>query len=253
MHAVERHAEILARARRDGRVEVTTLARELDVATETIRRDLTNLERRGLVRRVHGAAIPVERPILEPSVAVREDTQVLAKEAIAHAALADLEGVRTVLLDGGTTTARLASLLPTDRELTIITNAFPIASRVAHLPNVSLHLIGGMVRGRTLASVGPWATAALSSLHADVVFLGTNGITVENGLTTPDVAEAEMKSALIRAARRAVVLADHTKVGRDELVTWASLDLVDTLITDQDVDASLALEIEEAGVQVVRA
>jgi len=253
VHAAERHAEILTRARRDGRVEVNSLARDLDVTTETLRRDLTKLERRGLLRRVHGAAIAVERLILEPSLADREDSQVAAKQAIAHAALAELEGVRTILLDGGTTTARLASLLPTDREFTIITNAFPIANRVAHLPTVSLHLGGGMGRGRTLASVGPWATAALASLHADVAFLGTNGITVENGLTTPDVTEAQMKSMLIRAARRAVVLADHTKVGRDELVTWASIDLVDTLITDRDVDPGLALEIEEAGVQVVRA
>lgn len=168
-------------------------------------------------------------------------------------ALAELDGVRTILLDGGTTTARLASLLPSDRELTVITNAFPIAARVAPLTLVTLHLVGGVVRGRTLASVGPWATAALLSLHADVAFLGTNGISVEHGLTTPDVTEGEMKRTLVGAARRIVVLADHTKVGRDELVTWASLAQVDTLITDQGVDADLASDIEEAGVVVVRA
>lgn len=253
VYAPERHAEIVTRARRDGRVDVNRLARDLDVTSETIRRDLTQLERRGVLRRVHGGAIPVERLILEPSVAERQDAHVAAKEAIARAALAELAGVRTILLDGGTTTAQLAAILPTDRELTVITNAFPLASRVANQPNITLHLVGGVVRGRTLASVGPWATAALATLHADVAFLGTNGITVEHGLTTADITEAEMKSTLLRAARRTVVLADHSKVGRDELVTWASLDQIDTLITDAAVDADLAFELEEAGVDVRKA
>ncbi len=253
MYAPERHVEIVSRARRDGRVEVTALARDLEVTTETIRRDLTQLERRGLLRRVHGGAVAVERLTLEPSVHEREDVNVAAKEAIARAALGELDGVRTVLLDGGTTTIRLASLLSNDHELTVITNAFPVAARVATLPNITLHLVGGVVRGRTLASVGPWATAALSSLHADIAFLGTNGISAQHGLTTPDVTEAEMKRMLVRAARRVVVLADHSKVGRDELVTWASLDQIDTLVTDEAVDADLAAELEEAGVTVIRA
>lgn len=252
MYAPERHAEIVTRARSNGRVEVTALAATLDVATETIRRDLTSLERRGLLRRVHGGAIPVERLGLETNVAEREVVNTAEKDAIARAALAEIGEATTIVLDGGTTTARLASLLPVERELTVITQALPVAGILATKPRVNLHLIGGNVRGITLAAVGPWATSAAESLRADVAFLGTNGLTMR-GLSTRDVAEAEVKAALARAARRVVVLADHTKIGRDELVTFAPLTIVDTLVTDAAVDADLASEIAAEGLEVVRA
>lgn len=253
MFAPERHAEIVARAVAEGRVDVTSLALALDVTQETIRRDLTSLERRGLVRRVHGGAVAVERLGLEPSLSEREQVNVEAKEAIAQAALAELPESGSIVLDGGSTTARLAALLPTDRDLTVLTHALPVASIVATRPGISLHLIGGHVRGRTLAAVGPWATAALAQIQADVAFVGTNGLSVERGLTTPDIAEAEVKSYVVRAARRIVVLADHTKVGRDELVTVAPLDVVDTLVTDSGTSPDLLLDIEAQGIRVVRA
>lgn len=252
MYAPERHAEIVSRARADGRVEVTALAARLDVATETIRRDLTLLERRGLLRRVHGGAIAVERLGLEPNVDERNVVNTAEKEAIALAALAEIGDATTIVLDGGTTTARLAALLPPGREVTVITHALPVAGIVAAKPHVNLHVIGGNVRGTTLAAVGPWATSAAQTIRADVAFLGTNGLTLR-GLSTRDVAEAEVKSALAAAARRVVVLADHTKIGRDELVTFAPLDAVDTLVTDGAVEAELAAEIAAAGVEVVRA
>ncbi|PWD50412.1 D-beta-D-heptose 1-phosphate adenosyltransferase [Serinibacter arcticus] len=253
MYPSERHASIVARARAEGRVEVAGLARDLDVATETIRRDLTILERRGNLRRVHGGAVPVERLGLEPSVREREVVNTAAKDAIAAAALAAIGDVATIVLDGGTTTARLAAMLPTDREITVVTHALPIASIVAVRPNVRLHLAGGHVRGRTLVAVGPWATQALSRIKADVVILGANGISREQGVTTPDVAEAEVKAALAAAARRVVVLADHSKIGRDELITVLPCEEIDTLITDTEADAELISEIEAAGVDVVRA
>lgn len=252
MYAPERHAEIVARARANGRVEVAALAASLQVATETIRRDLTALERRGLLRRMHGGAVPVERLGLEPNVAERDVVNTLEKDAIAQAALAEIGDATTIVLDGGTTTARLAALLPADRQLTVITQALPVAGIVATKANINLHLIGGNVRGITLAAVGPWATSAAESIRADIAFLGANGITLR-GLTTRDVAEAEVKAALARAARRVVVLADHTKIGRDELVTFAPLDIVDTLVTDAALDADLASEIAAEGLEVVRA
>lgn len=253
MYAPERQSEIARRAREHGRVDVSELAATFHVTVETVRRDLTALERRGLLRRVHGGAVAVERLGLEPSVSEREVANTDEKEAIARAALAELDGVGTLILDGGTTTARLAANLPLDRELTVITHALPIASIVATRPNVTLHLVGGHVRGRTLVAVGAWATRALATLGADVVFLGANGISAERGVTTPDVAEAEVKYALTVAARRTVVLADHTKIGRDELVTVVRSDHIDTLITDSSAPADLLTDLETAGVTVTRA
>jgi DeoR family fructose operon transcriptional repressor len=251
VYATERHQQILETARSRGRVEVAGLARELAVTPETVRRDLTALERRGVLRRVHGGAIPVERLGIEPGVADREGHAAGEKERIARAALDELPDGGSVILDAGTTTVRLAELLPTDRELTVVTHSIPVASILVSRPNLTLHLLGGVVRGRTLAAVGAWTKAQVSEIYADVAFMGTNSISVERGLTTPDLAEAAVKRALMSAARRVVVLADHTKFGRDDFALVAPLSDVDTVITDVGLDVELAGDIEAAGPQVV--
>ncbi|MDC7120666.1 DeoR/GlpR family DNA-binding transcription regulator [Cellulomonas fimi] len=253
MYAPERHQQILARARAEGRVDVTALADELDVTPETIRRDLTALERHGLLRRVHGGAIPVERLGFEPGIADREGVLAGEKERIAKAALDELPDGGAVIFDAGTTTVRLAELLPTDRELTVVTHALPVATVLATRPGITLHLVGGTVRGRTLAAVGTWAVRALADIHADVAFVGTNGLSVEHGLTTPDLAEAAVKRALVTNARRTVVLADHTKLGRVDFAHVVPLSAVDTLVTDTGAEPELVDEIEAAGTRVVRA
>ncbi|WP_258724250.1 DeoR/GlpR family DNA-binding transcription regulator [Cellulomonas sp. NS3] len=253
MYATERQQEILAWARRDGRAEVKDLAEALDVTPETVRRDLTALERRGLLRRVHGGAIPVERLGIEPAVADRESRMAGQKERIAKAALDELPDGGSIILDAGTTTIRLAEMLPTERELTVVTHSLPVAMLLATRPHITLHLLGGTVRGRTLAAVGPWAESAMADVYADVAFLGTNGITTERGLTTPDLVEARVKRALVAAARRTVVLTDHTKFGRVDFAQVVPLSAVDTLITDSQLEPDLAEEIEAAGPRVVRA
>lgn len=253
VYATERQQEILSRARLDGRVEVRSLAELLDVTPETVRRDLTALERRGLLHRVHGGAIPVERLGFEPAVDERESVMAGQKERIAKAALDELPDGGAIILDAGTTTARLAELLPTDRELTVVTHGLPIALALATRPRISVHLLGGTIRGRTLAAVGAWTERDVRDVYADVAFLGTNGLTIEQGLTTPDLVEAGVKRALVAAARRVVVLADHTKIGRSEFAHVAPLSAVDTLISDIGLEPELAEEIEAAGPRVVRA
>ncbi|WP_127126942.1 DeoR/GlpR family DNA-binding transcription regulator [Georgenia sp. SYP-B2076] len=251
MYAPERHQEILQTARAQGRVDVAGLAKAFAVTTETVRRDLTALERRGVLRRVHGGAIPVERLSVEPDVARREGHAAAEKRRIALAALEEVPEGGSLILDAGTTTARLAEMLPTDRELTVVTHSIPIAALLVTRPNIHLHLLGGSVRPRTLAAVGDWTIAQLADVFADVVFMGTNGISVERGLTTPDRAEASVKKALIASARRTVVLADHSKFGREEFALVAPLTAVDTIITDDGLDAELAAEVENAGPRVV--
>lgn len=253
MYAEERQQHILETARTDGRVEVTALAEQLDVTPETVRRDLTALERRGLLRRVHGGAIPVERLGFEPAVATREERLVTEKERIAKAALAELPDEGTILIDAGTTTGRLAELLPRDRELTVVTNSLTVAGQVATQANLSLYLLGGRVRGRTLACVGEWAERALADVFVDVAFVGTNGLSRERGLTTPDQSEAAVKRAMIASARRAVVLTDHSKVGIDHFALVSPLAEIDTIITDSGLDAETAAELEGEGPEVIRA
>jgi len=124
---------------------------------------------------------------------------------------------------------------------------------LAERPNITLLLIGGQVRPGTLAAVGGWAQSGYRGVLADIAFAGTNGITAARGLTTPDLAEAAVKQSLIASARRTIVLADHSKVGQDEFAHVADLSEVDTLITDSEVDADMAREIHDAGVEVVQA
>ncbi len=253
MYAEERQSRIMELARAAGRVEVASLATELDVTPETVRRDLTTLERHGLLRRVHGGAIPIERLGFEPGVDTRRTVLTAEKERIAKAALDLVPEEGAILLDAGTTTYRLADVLPADRELTVVTNGLDIAVALARRPNLTVLVLGGRVRGRTLAAVDVWALDALRDTFVDVAFMATNGVSVERGLTTPDPTEAAVKRAMIGAARRTVLLADHTKVGNDHLIRFADLDDIETFVTDAGLDDEIAAGLEASGLRVIRA
>ncbi|WNM25161.1 DeoR/GlpR family DNA-binding transcription regulator [Demequina capsici] len=253
MYAAERQHEILTRARAEGRVEVGLLAESLGVTVETVRRDLTALERLGAVRRVHGGALPVERLALEPNLASRESQHSEQKRRIAARALSELPDGGTMLLDSGTTTLAIAEQLPQDLEATIVTNSIAIATRLADHPRIDLLVLGGHVRHLTGAAVGDWIEGALKGLCVDIAFVGTNGFTVDRGLTTPDQAEAAAKRGMVLAGRRVVAVADASKVGHVHLHRFAEMDEVAMLITDDSLDDETADEIDAAGVEVIRA
>lgn len=253
MYAEERQQRIVELAQAEGRVEVSALATRFDVTPETVRRDLSTLERSGAIRRVHGGAIPVDRLGFEPAVATRDSVMVAEKERIAKAALEELPDEGAILLDAGTTTARLAEALPTDRALTVVTNALDIAVTLSGRPNLTVLAVGGRVRSRTLASVDDWALRTLEDTYVDVAFVATNGLSVERGLTTPDTTEAAVKRAMIGAARRTVLLADHTKVGVVNLARFGEVSEVDTIVSDTGLDAGTASDLEAAGPRVVLA
>ncbi|MEW2130618.1 DeoR/GlpR family DNA-binding transcription regulator [Streptomyces sp. NPDC005435] len=253
MYAPERQQAILRLAREGGRVDVLSLAEEFQVTAETIRRDLKALDRAGLVRRVHGGAIPSGRLDFEPDLTERESTAAGEKDRIAKAALAELPVDGTVILDAGTTVARLAAAIPLEASLTVVTHSLPIAARLADHPGIQLHLIGGRVRHRTRAAVDAWALRAYGEIRADVAFVAANGFSAEHGLTTPDLAESAVKRAAVAAARRVVLLADSAKHGQEHFARFAGLDEVDLLITDSGLSPDDAAAIERGGTEVVRA
>ncbi|CAM01577.1 DeoR family transcriptional regulator [Saccharopolyspora erythraea NRRL 2338] len=252
MYGAERQQLLAQRARRDGRIDVMAAAEELAVAPETIRRDLGALERQGLVRRVYGGAIPVERLDFEPGVSQRDQTNAAEKERIARAAFDLLPNRGTLLLDAGTTTGRLAGMLPADREFTVVTNSLPVAGQLAGRNHCTVHMLGGRIRGTTLASVESWALDVLDGLTVDVGFFGTNGFSVDRGCTTPDTAESAVKAAMVRACRRRVLLADHSKYGDDQFSRFAELSEIDVLITDSGLDEAAVAELS-AQTEVVAA
>lgn len=199
-------------------------------------------------------AVP-SRPLLdfEPDLAERETTAADEKDRIAKAALAELPSNGTMILDAGTTIARLAGSLPLETTLTVVTHSLPIAARLADHPGIQLHLVGGRVRHRTRAAVDAWALRAYGEIRADVVFLATNGFSLEYGLTTPDLAEAAVKRAALGAARRVVLLADSAKHGQEHFARFGGMADVDVLITDSGLSPEDATALKRGGTEVVRA
>lgn len=253
MYAEERQQAIAALVISQGRASVTELAQAYDVTTETVRRDLAALDKAGMVRRVHGGAVPARAlHLVEPGVGEREATRADHKDAIAAAATEffPLTGA-SLLLDAGTTTARIAAHLPTDRDLIVVTNSVPIAARLAPITSVTLQLLGGRVRGLTQAAVGEQALRVLDSLRVDIAFIGTNAISARHGLSTPDSEEAAVKRAMVRCANYVVVAADSSKVGREEFVSFAPISSVDTLITDSEISDADRKSLTDEGVEVI--
>jgi DeoR family fructose operon transcriptional repressor len=253
LYAEERQQAIADLVAQRGRLSVNALAEEYAVTTETVRRDLSVLERAGVLRRVHGGAVPASAlSALESKVGERDLAHADEKDRIARAAvdLLPADG-GSVLLDAGTTTARLAMLLPRDLRLTVVTNAVPIAARLAGSPSISLHLLPGRVRSTTHAAVGEDTIEALDRLRADIAFVGTNGISRDHGLSTPDHTEAAAKRAMVASAHRVVVLVDSSKIGREHTVRFAELADVDVVVTDAGADRGELDALRAAGVEVV--
>jgi DeoR family transcriptional regulator, fructose operon transcriptional repressor len=260
MYATERHDAIVDALQERGRVSVADLADSLDVTTETVRRDLDTLESAGVLRRVHGGAVPAGRTsVAELSVAERETQHGAAKSAIAAAAMRLVPPTFTgsIALDAGTTCAAVAAALAawepatTGQTLTVITNSVPIAAVLQHSAHVELHLLGGRVRGVTSAAVGTATVEQIGALRPDIAFVGTNGLSAGFGLSTPDEYEGAVKAAYVLAARRAVVLADGAKHGVEALMRFARLDEIDTLVTDVAPPADLAGALADADVEVL--
>jgi DeoR family fructose operon transcriptional repressor len=253
LYPEERQQAIATLVTDRGRVAVTAVAEEFGVTTETVRRDLAVLERAGLLRRVHGGAVPAGAlALVEPGLVERHAEHSEQKRKIAVAALDLLPGADgSILVDGGTSTAALAELLPADRRLLAVTHCVPIAARLSTTPGITLHLLGGRVRGVTQCAVGETTVRSLAELRVDVAFLGANGITPHHGFTTPDEAEASVKRAMVRAGQRVVVLADSSKLGREQLMRFASSDDVDVLVTDSDADPAAVAALEDSGLEVV--
>ncbi|MFE1230212.1 DeoR/GlpR family DNA-binding transcription regulator [Streptomyces sp. NPDC059442] len=253
--AEQRRALILDEVRRRGGVRVNELTRRLNVSDMTVRRDLDALARQGVVEKVHGGAVPVvETSTHEPGFEAKSALELGAKEEIARTAARMVGPGTAIALSGGTTTFALAAQLLDVPDLTVVTNSVRVAD-VFHAarrpgsgearPGAATVVLTGGVRTPSDALVGPVADQAIRSLHFDVLFLGVHGISVEAGLSTPNLAEAETNRRLVRSARRVVVLADHTKWGTVGLSSFARLDEVDALVTDAGLSARTRAEMAE--------
>jgi DeoR/GlpR family transcriptional regulator of sugar metabolism len=238
MLAQQRQAAILDRVRASGGVRVTELATEFSVSDMTIRRDLEALAERGLLAKVHGGATTVSPGSAhEPGFTAKSVRERGEKAAIAQRAAALVSPGDAIALSAGTTTAELAQRLVDVPALTVVTNSIPVADVFyrAGRPDQTVVLTGG-TRTPSDALVGPVAVAAVGTLHLDVLFLGVHGMSERAGYTTPNLMEADVNRALVEAAERLVVLADHTKWGTVGISSIVPLSRAHVLITDDGLD-----------------
>jgi DeoR family fructose operon transcriptional repressor len=252
LYTVQRHRAILNTLQATGRIDAAATAEALRVSSETIRKDLSQLEHQGLLHRVHGGAVPAGGLSVEPVVSARTSF-VEEKRRIARAALNELPTQGSIFIDAGSTTTIFTEMIPGDRDLTVFTNTLTIALALVSRRRLTVHTLGGRVRSRTFAEVDNWAIRALSELHVDVAFLGTNGMSLAHGLTTPDPSEAAVKRQMLSVAEHTVLLADHSKLGNLSMIRYGDLTDVDLLITDTDVADDDLIHLQEAGLRVVRA
>ena len=249
MRQAERLGAILEELSADGSVSVAALVERLAVSPATIRRDLERLEEQHLLTRTHGGAL-AQGVLYELPLRYKASRHEQEKRRIAEAAAERVVEGATVGLTGGTTTTEVARQLVDRRRLTVVTNALNIAGELAIRPNVKLVVTGGTGRSESYELVGPLAVQALSRLHLDLAFVGADGISAEDGLTTYHEVEADTNRALIQRAKRVIVVADGSKLGHATFAQICPIDMVHELITDDRGDPAEIERLRNAGLRV---
>jgi DeoR family transcriptional regulator, fructose operon transcriptional repressor len=232
----DRQRAIYMLALRQGSVDVADLARRYSVTTETIRRDLSDMQSRQLLRRVHGGAVPIERMNHEPLIEARDMVNADEKLRIATLAVEEVPERGSVIIDSGSTGQRLAEVFPVDRDVHVVTNSLLTALTLSRRGLRDLTVLGGAVRTKRHAMVDDTTRAELQHLAIDVLFLSCDGLSFQHGLTTPYREEHTIKRAMIGCARRLVAMVDQSKFGNVQMFSFASFDEIDVLVTDTRVD-----------------
>lgn len=251
MFPEERRTQIIAVLNHQGRCLVTDLARELQVSEVTIRQDLDLLEQEGRLRRTHGGAISLNKIGMERPFQIEETSSKSEKERIAVAALELISANDTIILDVGTTVTEVAKRMhQVDGKLTVLTNGLNIATILESNPNITTIVTGGTLRAQQHSLVNPFATLILDKIHADMAFIGVSGISSQYGVTNVNIAETEIKSLFLKAARRRVVLADASKIAKVTLTKVAEIEAIDLLITDKRADPKEVDRLREKGLEI---
>jgi DeoR/GlpR family transcriptional regulator of sugar metabolism len=248
----QRKHHILEVLKRDGQIVAKTLSADLGLSEDTIRRDLRELARDGLLQRVHGGALPASPAVVD--YAARQQLAPREKIAIGRAAAAMVQRGQVVILDGGTTTLQLARHLPSELDATVVTHSPSIAVElVDHHPHVEVVLIGGRLFKHSVVAVGAAAIEAIRRIRADIYFMGVTGIHPEAGLTTGDLEEAHIKRALCESAAETIVLVSAEKLGAASPYGIAPLSEISGIVVESGVPAEALVPYERMGIAVTRA
>ena len=252
MFAQERKSKIMESLNKHGKVKVCDLSERYEVSEVTIRRDLQELEEDKLIKRVHGGAVLNDNTKFEPTFSEKIDKFYDEKESVGKLAASMILDGDTIAVDAGTTTLSIARYIVA-KNITVLTNSVDIAYELSKKQDVEVIVTGGTLRWETRAMVGPVADNTLKNFMVDKAFIGTNSVCIINGLSTPNIIEANTKREMIKIAMQTIVVCDHTKFNTVSFAKIVDLDSVDIIITDNQLDNELLEKFEEKDVKIMMA
>ena len=252
MLAKQRRRKIANIVREQGEATTSELSERFSVSEITIRKDLEKLAEQGMIERAHGGAVKQESTVTEPSHEEKASARMDEKKKIGEKAATLIEEDSTILLGNGTTTSQIIPHLQGKENLTAITNSLNNALKIFNLPDVRLSIVGGDARKKNYALIGPLAQECFNHIYVDQLFLGVDGISLEQGLTTPTLMEAKICEKMIKVAEEVIVVADHSKFGRVVHGKIADMDAVDRIVTDANLEEDSRRVLEELKVEYIQ-
>lgn len=250
MFGHERKNDILNRISQNGKVLVNELAEIYNVSEATVRRDIRELEEKGLLTRTFGGAIPLDYKRFEPSFNEKEERYLEEKRSIGKYAASLIQDEDTILLDSGTTTLQVARNLKA-KNTKVLTNSIDILLELGMRDDIEVFVIGGSFRKNTRSLVSPSSADLIKNYRVDKAFIGVNCISLKNGLTTPNQIEAVTKKAMMNISSNVYVLCDNSKFNKTTFSRICSLDQIDTIITDPNIDNDTLQQYKEADVKIL--
>jgi len=247
----ERHRQILAAIRGNQHATVGALSRTLGVSDVTIRRDLSELAARGMLRRAHGGAVAAAPVPLEPPVIQRMTQDESCKASIGRAAAALISDGESVFIGSGSTASYVARHLADRKNLTVVTNALTVAMELATAEQITVVVTGGVMRASELSLIGHITNQALREVRANKIIIGIPAICLEDGLTNDYLPEVLTDRTIIEMATELILVVDHTKFGKVGSAYVAPVTRVTTLVTDWEADPDMLRGYEELGIRVV--
>jgi Transcriptional regulators of sugar metabolism len=249
----ERQKQILSLLSQQGRLSVAEIVEQFSISESTARRDLEVLASQGKAQRVHGGVIEVEKAPPELPIFERNQEQLEEKTRIGRVAASLVGDNESVFLGSGTTVLEIARHLRDHKNLTVITNSLPVLNILAGTKEITVVSLGGMLRESELSFIGHITEQSLLEVRADKVFMGTRGISLEDGLTNDYLQETLTDRAILKSGREVIIAADHTKVNRVSTVLLAPLNSIHTFVTDSGVDRKFTQALKRQKIKVVLA
>lgn len=247
----ERRDKILTIIQKRNRISVAELSKEFNVGEVTIRRDLSELEERGLIHRTHGGAILADSGLDEPPLKERELRNHNQKERIAQFIAQIIRNGETIMMDGGSTTLQIAKQLKSKSNLLVVTNSISVAEEFMNSNDCEVIVTGGELRKSTGMMVGPIAERTLRLFRADRVIIGMSSLLPDEGLFTVNAGEADLKRTMMDCGKEIIVVMDSSKINKVTFSFVSDFSKIDKFITDDGVSDEVIKKLDQAQVEVI--